>query len=263
MTLPLISIITVVYNAKDDLELTITNSVINQNYKNIEYIVVDGGSTDGTIEIINKHKNYIKEWVSEKDSGVYDAMNKGIDLAAGDYITFLNAGDYYIDENVLMNLFNDIDKNNIDVVYGDINVIDDKRNENRHQKAWEFTLDNLIHCGTGVVCHQAFFVKRKIAPKFNTKYKYKAELNWYFDIVEENNQLRFIHKSLAVVNYHLWGFGYKNFWKNQAEWFKLIIKRYGFRMFIKHKYPAKIWQRVLYRYPKFRTIIKKINKVFA
>ena len=89
---PLISIITVVYNGEKYLEETI-QSVINQTYKNIEYIIIDGGSSDGTVDIIKKYETEIDYWVSEKDRGIYDAMNKGAKLATGDFINFMNADD--------------------------------------------------------------------------------------------------------------------------------------------------------------------------
>jgi len=89
---PLISIVTVVYNDVANIEETIL-SVINQNYENIEYIVIDGKSDDGTTAIIKKHEHIIKYWISEEDKGIYDAMNKGIVVAKGDLITFMNSGD--------------------------------------------------------------------------------------------------------------------------------------------------------------------------
>lgn len=100
---PLISIVTVVFNGVDILEQTIL-SVINQSYKNVEFIVVDGNSTDGTIELLKKYDSYISKWVSEQDSGIYDAMNKGIELASGKWINFMNGGDTFYDEEVLSNV---------------------------------------------------------------------------------------------------------------------------------------------------------------
>ena len=97
---PLVSIVTVVYNGENFLEETI-KSVINQTYENIEYIIIDGGSTDGTVDIIKKYEDKINYWVSEKDAGIYDAMNKGIEAFKGDYINFLNAGDSYVNNEVL------------------------------------------------------------------------------------------------------------------------------------------------------------------
>lgn len=94
---PLVSIITVVYNGEKYLEDTI-KSVMNQTYQNIEYIVIDGGSTDGTIDIIKKYEDKINYWVSEKDKGIYDALNKGLKVASGEYIAILNADDYFVED---------------------------------------------------------------------------------------------------------------------------------------------------------------------
>lgn len=89
-----ISVITVCYNAVDTLEKTI-QSVLEQTYHNIEYIIIDGGSTDGTVEIIHRYVDYLAYWVSEPDRGIYDAMNKGIERATGEWVNFMNAGDYF------------------------------------------------------------------------------------------------------------------------------------------------------------------------
>lgn len=97
---PCLSVITVVFNGEKTLEDTI-KSVLNQTYKNVEYIVVDGGSTDSTLEIIKKYDDQIAYWLSEKDSGLYDAMNKAIKLTKGDWVHILNADDYYVDNQVL------------------------------------------------------------------------------------------------------------------------------------------------------------------
>ena len=97
---PLITVITVVYNGEAYLEKTIL-SVINQTYESVEYIIIDGGSTDGTIDIIKKYKSKINYWINEAYNGIYDAMNKGIKLATGDWINFMNAGDLFYNLSVL------------------------------------------------------------------------------------------------------------------------------------------------------------------
>ncbi|GAB6011243.1 glycosyltransferase [Viscerimonas tarda] len=121
---PLISIITVTYNAATVLEETLL-SVIKQTYNNIEYIVIDGGSTDGTVDIIKKYADKISYWVSEPDKGIYDAMNKGIDRASGDWINFMNAGDSFTTNDVLEKVFENNNYPDIDVVYGDSVQIDE------------------------------------------------------------------------------------------------------------------------------------------
>lgn len=116
---PLITVVTVVYNAVDVIEKTI-NSVLNQTYANIEYIIVDGNSTDGTIDIIKKYEDKISYWVSERDNGIYDAMNKGIRLAKGEWLNFMNAGDVFFDANSIENAISELQKDSdADVIYSD------------------------------------------------------------------------------------------------------------------------------------------------
>jgi glycosyltransferase involved in cell wall biosynthesis len=107
---PKISIITVVYNGGKYLEETI-KSVINQTYPNIEYIIIDGGSTNGTVDIIKKYEEHIGYWISEKDEGISDAFNKGVKIANGDYINFQGDGDGFVSDDILEEIFKDIDSN--------------------------------------------------------------------------------------------------------------------------------------------------------
>lgn len=126
-----ISIITVVYNAVTKIENTIL-SVITQDYNNTEYIVIDGGSTDGTLDIIKKYSSKISKFISEKDNGIYDAMNKGINLSVGDWINFINAGDAYTDNKVLSSLFKNTHiENDVSVLYGDAII---KKANNQYAK---------------------------------------------------------------------------------------------------------------------------------
>ena len=114
---PKISIVTVVYNGEETIEETIL-SVKNLSYSNVEYIIIDGGSTDETLNIIKKYEDKIDYWISEKDNGIYDAMNKGIKKATSEFVIFMNGGDTFFDENVLANIEKDL-TNDFDIYYGD------------------------------------------------------------------------------------------------------------------------------------------------
>lgn len=120
---PLVSVVTVCYNAVTTIENTIL-SVLKQSYENIEYIIVDGGSKDGTIDIINKYKNRLAVFISEKDNGIYDAMNKGIKAATGEWIIFRNSGDYFASENVVSEMFADKVDDDVIVLHGDCRIFD-------------------------------------------------------------------------------------------------------------------------------------------
>lgn len=118
---PLITVITVVYNGVEKLEQTIL-SVLNQSYDNVEYIIIDGGSKDGTIDVIRKYEDYIDYWVSEKDDGIYDAMNKGIDLAMGKWLNFMNCGDIFYSIEILDILRPQFIRDDVDLIYGDMKL---------------------------------------------------------------------------------------------------------------------------------------------
>jgi len=162
---PVLSVVIVVYNAASCIEQSLL-SVINQKYKNIELIVIDGGSTDGTVDIINRWKDKISYWVSEPDNGVYDAMNKAVDAATGKWIYFLGAGDILVDiVDKVIPMF----KNDKTVYYGDV-----YRNDLLSVYDGRYTPFRLSRLS---ICHQAIFypieaVKRY---KFNTKYKVQAD----------------------------------------------------------------------------------------
>ena len=122
-TLPKVSFITVVFNNKENLKKTLS-AIRNQKYRNVEIVIIDGGSTDGTLEVIAENKNIISYSVSEKDKGIYDAMNKGIRAATGDYVWFMNSGDIPFDDDILINVFKK--EKSGDVYYGDTEIVDDE-----------------------------------------------------------------------------------------------------------------------------------------
>lgn len=231
---PKVSIITVTYNVEAQLEKTV-NSVINQTYKNIEFIIIDGASSDNTIAILKKYNSSIDYWVSESDGGIYDAMNKGLAAATGDYVQFLNAGDYFLNDESLKNII-ETAKTHYDIIYGDIILVDAEGVNRRYHKAMDFTLDKLKMFGTGVLCHQSMLVSRDIAPLYDAKCKYKGELNWYFDICLQNPELRYFHCKKPLIYYFLGGFGYKNFFSNRLEWYKSLYIRFGLRSIINKQF---------------------------
>jgi glycosyltransferase involved in cell wall biosynthesis len=121
---PVVSVITIVYNGGDLLEGTI-KSVLKQDSSHLEYIIIDGGSKDQTLDIIKKYSDQIDFWISEPDRGIYDAMNKGLNAATGDYVWFMNAGDHIHGENVLTSIFEK--EKNADVYYGEANFVKENR----------------------------------------------------------------------------------------------------------------------------------------
>lgn len=172
-----VSIITVVFNNKGTIEHTI-ESVLSQNYKNIEYIIIDGGSTDGTVDIIKKYEDRLAYWVSEPDDGLYDAMNKGIKAATGDIVGILNSDDIYADSSVIEETVNVLSKEKVDTCYGDL-VYVDKNNTQKVIRQWKsgnFLRDRFKR--GWMPPHPTFFVKREIYQKyglFNTNFPIAAD----------------------------------------------------------------------------------------
>lgn len=191
--LPLVSIITVVYNGVAHLEKTIL-SVLNQTYPNIEYIIIDGGSTDGTLDIIRRYDDRLDYWVSEPDKGIYDAMNKGIALATGEVIGLLNAGDWYL-EDVIQELVSQIQAEPA-IYYGDALIFYPDLNEQRLAKA---NLNGLRYHMS--ICHQATFVSREIYRQFgyyNTTYKLAADYDFLSKCYRAKNSFKYLGKTVVV-----------------------------------------------------------------
>ena len=207
-----ISIITINYNNKSGLERTI-KSVINQITKDFEYIVIDGGSTDGSIEIINKYNNYITHWISEKDNGIYNAMNKGIALAQGEYCNFLNSGDFYTSQTLNIVLK---ELKNKDIYVGNANCFSPNKNNTIIWYApQEITLANLFPKSLN---HQAAFIKRSLMNKllYNEKYSIIADWDFFIRALITHN-CTYQHINKIVVNYERGGFSTKNIIKYKKE----------------------------------------------
>ena len=181
---PKFSIITVTYNAGAVLEDTI-QSVITQTYKNVEYIIVDGGSKDRTLQIIEQYKEHIHTVISEPDKGLYDAMNKGIKLATGDYLCFLNAGDELHEDDTLQLMVHSITESTLpDVLYGDTAIVDEeghflhmRRLAPPENLNWKSFKEGML------VCHQAFFARRDLVEPYNLHYRFSADFDWCIRIM--------------------------------------------------------------------------------
>lgn len=195
--IPIISIITVSYNAENTLENTI-QSIINQTYPNIEYIIIDGGSKDKTIDIIKKYEHKISYWVSEPDKGIYNAMNKGIQKASGDWINFMNAGDTFYDSTTISKIkFEQINNSRYRIVYGD--TIKKKNNKTFYLRA-----SNILHIKRSIICcHQSLFVslidKSQIA--FDEKYKISADYQVIHDLYYKFGKSIFYYTSIPISIY--------------------------------------------------------------
>lgn len=189
--LPIVSVVTVVYNGCDFLENTI-KSVLDQTYENIEYIIIDGGSTDGTLEIIKKYEDKIAYWQSEPDNGIYDAMNKAIMLVSGQWVNFMNCGDTFYDVNTISSVFTK-DICNYSVVFG--NVI----------KKWkgfdEVCLPDYADVSMPF-CHQSSFTKTEflIKYRFDTKYKICADRNFYYTL-QKNGDYNPLYLNINISNF--------------------------------------------------------------
>ncbi|RYD97039.1 MAG: glycosyltransferase [Sphingobacteriales bacterium] len=160
-----ISIITVVYNGKTFIKDCI-ESIINQTYSDIEYIIIDGGSKDGTLGVVDQYKHHIKHLISEKDKGLYDAINKGISLATGDVVGLLNADDMLADGNVIENIVNAFrDNSSIEAVYGDLNYINPQNN--KIIRKWKSRQADSSDIGKGwMPAHPTFYIKRNLFTKY-------------------------------------------------------------------------------------------------
>ena len=197
--MPKLSIITVNLNDKKGLEKTM-NSVFTQSFTDYEYIVIDGGSTDGSLDVIDRNKNRISRWISEPDSGIYNAMNKGIGMASGEYLCFLNAGDWYV-EDILSRVFTV--GQDADILYGDQYFIREGGKLQLKTKPAKLTLFDFYW---GSLYHQASFIKRVLFEndKYNEEFRIIADAEFYLKkiIFEECS---YNHVGLPVVYYNTGG----------------------------------------------------------
>ncbi|WP_426671957.1 glycosyltransferase family 2 protein [Mucilaginibacter sp. McL0603] len=187
-----ISVITVAFNAEKTIEHSIA-SVLGQKFNNVQYIVIDGGSTDDTIKIINKYKDKVDIFVSEPDRGIYDAMNKGIALATGDIIGTLNADDFYSDDHVLSEVAAGFTDPHTDILYGDLDYIEPSGKINRKWRSGKYK-SGAFNWGW-MPPHPTFYCRKKL---FDELGAYKLD---YGSAADYELMLRFIHSNKTNVYY--------------------------------------------------------------
>lgn len=185
VNLPSITIITVSYNAVATIEQTIS-SVVHQDYPNIEYIIVDGGSTDGTIDVVKKYKSYGIRWISEPDEGIYDAMNKGVQMASGDYVEIIGADDALVSNDIISRVVSEM-KNDIDIFSGQSWGVDD--DQKKQTVCPNVNMRNRLTYRGGMAPHAAMFVRRELLLRypFDTSYRIAADYKFFLQCYYDDN----------------------------------------------------------------------------
>lgn len=225
MNNPKLSVITVVFNRKADLEKTI-ESIRSQTYSNIEYIVVDGKSSDGTVDVIKKFadQNIIHKWISEKDRGLYDAMNKGLEMASGDYFWFMNAGDEIFSDITVQDFFT---ISNADVFYGDAMIVDAEGKEiglRRLSPPETLTWKNL-QWGM-VVSHQSFIVSKRCVVRYkNEIYPHSADIDWMIRCLKKSDNI--VNTKMILSKFQDGGQSKRTIKVSLKERFQIMVENYG------------------------------------
>ena len=223
-TAPLITIVTVVFNARDRLERTI-KSIIGQDYSNIEYILIDGGSTDGTLDIISRYSDRIAFWCSEPDKGLYDAMNKGISHAHGNYLWFLNAGDLIYAPDTISKIMSTA--KDADIYYGNTLIIDIegrtvglRRLKPPERLSWKSLRYGMV------VCHQAVIVKRDLVRSFDIRYRFASDYDWVLKLLKASRHI--VNTGMILAKYLKGGYSSKFIKESLLERFDIMKHNYGF-----------------------------------
>ncbi|MDE6811026.1 MAG: glycosyltransferase [Muribaculaceae bacterium] len=227
MNQPLFSIITITYNAAKELTPTL-QSVKEQTFQDFEHLLIDGASTDDTLSIARKEGVKTLRIVSEPDNGLYDAMNKGLHLSRGKYVIFLNAGDTFASPLVLDKYAEAAAEKDVDIIYGDTVIVDDKRRimRPRHHSAPELlTRDSFSH--GMLICHQAFCMRRELAPDYDINYRFSADYDWTIRCIEATSPQKCRNLNTIVIHYLDNGMTEKNKRASLLERYEIMKKHYG------------------------------------
>lgn len=223
---PLISIITVTFNCRELLGTTL-DSVQRQRFPLAEHIIVDGASADGTVDLIRRHEGQLGAWISEPDKGIYDAMNKGLHMARGEYVLFLNAGDRFYTDDTLRQVFNgDAPAERADICYGqtkligaDGRIIGDRRLRAPEQLNWRSFRHGML------VCHQSFIVRRALAPEYDLSWRICADIDWCIRCMKAARTIGYTHGYISC--FLEGGFSRQQEKKAWKERFEIMKKHYG------------------------------------
>lgn len=246
---PKITVVTVTYNAEQTLERTL-QSVASQTYPHVEHLIVDGLSNDGTLSLIQEYAEdnsvcdtpHEIQFIREPDSGLYDAMNKAIDNANGDYLVFLNAGDKFHSDDTLERVVETVSSvhgNEFDeatwpaVLYGETDIVNDNGEFLRHRRlqtpevlTWRSFLSGML------VCHQSFYVRTDVARQFhyNLRYRFSGDFDWCIRIMKEAKQkgMSLFNTRMVLTDYLSEGMTTKNHRKSLLERFRIMCRHYGY-----------------------------------
>lgn len=226
MSNPVISIITVCYNAEQEIQQTL-QSVLNQTYNPIEYIIIDGASTDNTLKIIEPYRDRLSHFISEPDNGIYDAMNKGLNHAKGQYVNFMNAGDIFKCSNTVNNLMEKSDHS--DLIYGLAEVITKdghirpwhKRTPSSKEISYRSFLSGMV------ICHQCFIAKRELVPLYETKkWSISNDIDWSIRLMKRVKTAYFFNE--IICTFLDGGISDKKRKKALIERFSILVHHFGF-----------------------------------
>jgi len=221
---PTLTVITIVYNNVRDIERTML-SVLTQTYPHIEYIIVDGKSTDGTLRIIKRYKDQVAKLISEKDDGIYDAMNKGLAAATGEYVVFMNSGDEFYTRDTVQSVF--ASAPDADIYYGETEMIDDEGKslgERRHKVPENFTWEDFKYGMS--ISHQAIYVRSAIAEPYDRRYKLSADIDWIIRAAQKAKKIVNVHR--YVAKYLVGGMSKAKHRQSLMERFDIMKRYYGF-----------------------------------
>jgi len=220
---PTLSVITIVYNNVRDIERTML-SVLNQTYPNIEYIMVDGKSTDGTLQIINKYQSRIGKLISEKDEGIYDAMNKGLAAATGDYVIFMNSGDEFYTSETVAQVF--AAAPDADIYYGETEMVNDEREslgQRRHKAPEKFTWRGFKYGMS--ISHQAIYIRRCLTEPYDRRYHLSSDIDWIIRAAKKAKIIVNVHQ--YVAKYLVGGMSKTKHRQSLKERFDIMRRNYG------------------------------------